>query len=88
MLHTNIKTLDVGDWLRYGSEPRFSGISTGLAVDPAASNIGKGSRLWHRFPPLSESGFTGFRDLQDEQSGIGGASYQFVTVLDLLRKLS
>ena len=41
------------------------GIPTGVAVDPAAANIGMGYRLWHVFSPLSESGFSGFRDFQD-----------------------
>ena len=52
-------------------------ISTGLAVDPAASHIGMGYRLCHKFSPLSESGFTGFRDFQDNPFIRGSRESEF-----------
>ena len=35
------------------------------AIEPASVNISSCYRLWHVFSPLSEAGFTGFKDFQD-----------------------
>ena len=35
------------------------------AIEPASVNISRCYRLWHVFSPLSEVGFTGFKDFQD-----------------------
>ena len=35
------------------------------AIEPASVNISSCYRLWHVFSPLSEVGFTGFKDFQD-----------------------
>ena len=35
------------------------------AIEPASVNVSSCYRLWHVFSPLSEVGFTGFKDFQD-----------------------
>ena len=40
-------------------------LTAGYAIEPASVNISHCYRLWHRFSPLSEAGFTGFKDFQD-----------------------
>ena len=49
------------------------------AIEPASVNISRCYRLWHVFSPLSEVGFTGFKDFQDCGIGVRNPSHNRTT---------
>ena len=49
------------------------------AIEPASVNVSSCYRLWHVFSPLSEVGFTGFKDFQDCGIGVRNPSHNRTT---------
>ena len=47
------------------------------AIEPASVNVSSCYRLWHVFSPLSEVGFTGFKDFQDCGIGVSDESHYY-----------